>query len=80
MWWAQAMAEQTDDPDLADLFGPLADALSAAEETILQELIECQGKPMDIGGYYFPDPALAAEAMRPSSTFNQIVDGFGVQP
>tara|TARA_B100001142_G_scaffold164962_1_gene164971 strand:- start:1005 stop:2711 length:1707 start_codon:yes stop_codon:yes gene_type:complete len=80
MWWAQAMAEQTDDPDLADLFGPLADALSAAEETILQDLIECQGKPMDIGGYYFPDPALAAEAMRPSSTFNQIVDGFGVQP
>ena len=80
MWWAQAMAEQTDDPDLADLFGPLADALSAAEETILQELIECQGKPMDIGGYYFPDPALVAEAMRPSSTFNQIVDGFGVQP
>ena len=80
MWWAQAMAEQTDDPDLADLFGPLADALSAAEETILQELIECQGKPMDIGGYYFPDPALAAEAMRPSLTFNQIVDGFGVQP
>jgi isocitrate dehydrogenase len=80
MWWAQAMAEQTDDPDLADLFVPLADALSDAEETILQELIECQGKPMDIGGYYFPDPALAAEAMRPSSTFNQIVDGFGVQP
>ena len=80
MWWAQAMAEQTDDPDLADLFGPLAAALSAAEETTLQELIECQGKPMDIGGYYFPDPALAAEAMRPSSTFNQIVDGFGVQP
>ena len=80
MWWAQAMAEQTDDPDLAALFGPLADALSAAEETILQELIECQGKPMDIGGYYFPDPALAAEAMRPSLTFNQIVDGFGVQP
>ncbi len=80
MWWAQAMAEQTDDPDLADLFGPLADALSDAEETILQELIECQGKPMDIGGYYFPDPALAAEAMRPSLTFNQIVDGFGVQP
>ena len=80
MWWAQAMTEQTDDPDLADLFVPLADALSDAEETILQELIECQGKPMDIGGYYFPDPALAAEAMRPSSTFNQIVDGFGVQP
>tara|TARA_B100002052_G_scaffold135358_1_gene124264 strand:- start:414 stop:2639 length:2226 start_codon:yes stop_codon:yes gene_type:complete len=80
MWWAQAMAEQTDDPDLADLFVPLADALSDAEETILQELIECQGKPMDIGGYYFPDPAMAAEAMRPSSTFNQIVDGFGVQP
>ena len=78
MWWAQAMAEQTDDRDLAVLFAPLAEALNAAEETILQELIECQGKPMDIGGYYFPNPALAAEAMRPSPTFNKIIDEFTV--
>ncbi len=78
MWWAQAMAEQTDDSDLAVLFAPLAEALNAAEETILQELIECQGKPMDIGGYYFPNPALAAEAMRPSPTFNKIIDEFTV--
>ena len=78
MWWAQAMTEQTDDRDLAVLFAPLAEALNAAEETILQELIECQGKPMDIGGYYFPNPALAAEAMRPSPTFNKIIDEFTV--
>ena len=78
MWWAQAMTEQTDDRDLAVLFAPLAEALNAAEETILQELIECQGKPMDIGGYYFPNPELAAEAMRPSPTFNKIIDEFTV--
>jgi len=78
MWWAQAMTEQTDDRDLAVLFAPLAEALNAAEETILQDLIECQGKPIDIGGYYFPNPELAAEAMRPSPTFNKIIDEFTV--
>ena len=77
MWWAEAMADQRENAELAALFAPLADALADAEETILQDLIDCQGVPMDIGGYYFPDPALASRAMRPSATFNTIIDQFG---
>ena len=78
MWWAQAMKDQTEDPALAGLFTPLAEELRDAEQQILDELIQCQGKPMDIGGYYSPDPALAAAAMRPSNAFNDIIDRFGV--
>ncbi len=77
MWWAQAMAAQTEDRDLAQLFEPLANELSAAQETILQDLLDCQGQPMDIGGYYFPDPELASSSMRPSPTFNSIIAQFG---
>ena len=77
LYWAQEMASQDTDSDLAVAFGPLATALAMNEETIVAELIDCQGVPMDIGGYYFPDPALAAAAMRPSATLNGIVDGFG---
>ena len=76
MWWAQAMADQTEDRDLAELFEPLANELAAAQETILQDLLDCQGQPMDIGGYYYPDPALAASSMRPSATFNNIISQF----
>ena len=76
MWWAQAMADQTEDPDLAQLFHPLANELAGAEESILQELLDCQGRPMNVGGYYFPDPTLAAAAMRPSPTFNTIMRQF----
>ncbi|MFL3019960.1 MAG: NADP-dependent isocitrate dehydrogenase [Candidatus Poriferisodalaceae bacterium] len=76
MWWAQAMAEQTEDRELAQLFEPLATELAAAQETILQDLLDCQGQPMDIGGYYYPDPALAASSMRPSTTFNKIISQF----
>ena len=76
MWWAQAMAEQTEDRELAQLFAPLANELTAAQETILQDLLDCQGQPMDIGGYYYPDPALAASSMRPSATFNNIISQF----
>ena len=77
MWWAQAMAEQTQDRELAQLFEPLANELAAAQDTILQDLLDCQGQPMDIGGYYYPDPALAASSMRPSTTFNNIISQFG---
>ncbi|MED5292634.1 MAG: NADP-dependent isocitrate dehydrogenase, partial [Actinomycetota bacterium] len=59
------------------LFEPLANELSAAQETILQDLLDCQGQPMDIGGYYFPDPELASSSMRPSPTFNSIIAQFG---
>ena len=78
MWWAQAMKDQTEDSSLAGLFAPLAEELVDAEQQILDELIQCQGTPMDIGGYYFPDPALAVAAMRPSNTFNEIIDRFAV--
>ena len=76
MWWAQAMADQENDAELADLFTPLAAELASAQASILQELLDCQGEPVDVGGYYYPDSALAAIAMRPSSTFNNIIDGF----
>ncbi len=76
MWWAEAMATQTNDPSLASVFEPLARALTDAREEIIQELLDCQGKAMDIGGYYFPDPVLTSQAMRPSVTFNQIIDDF----
>ena len=57
---------------------PIAEGLAANEEQITSELIDVQGQPMDVGGYYQPDPALAAKAMRPSATFNAIIDGVTV--
>jgi isocitrate dehydrogenase len=71
LYWSEALAEQTEDAELAAKFAPLAQSLSAAEATILQELTEVQGKPVDIGGYYMPDADKLAAVMRPSQTFNQ---------
>ncbi len=73
MYWAQALAAQKDDEELASRFGELADDLAANEEKIVEELNAVQGQAMDIGGYYKPDAALATEAMRPSSTFNSLL-------
>ncbi|MGC6494578.1 MAG: NADP-dependent isocitrate dehydrogenase [Myxococcota bacterium] len=73
MYWAEALATQSDDPALAARFAPVAAALSAQEETIVAELNGAQGVPMDVGGYYMPDEALAAEAMRPSATLNGVI-------
>ena len=73
MYWAQALAAQTADADLAARFAPVAEALAANEATIVDELNAVQGNAMDIGGYYQPDPARAAAAMRPSTTFNEIL-------
>ena len=70
MYWAQALAGQTDDADLAGRFGPMAAAFEANEATIIEELNGAQGVAMDIGGYYRPDEDLAAKSMRPSETFN----------
>tara|TARA_B110000908_G_scaffold159675_1_gene202121 strand:- start:99 stop:881 length:783 start_codon:yes stop_codon:yes gene_type:complete len=70
MYWAQAIAGQTDDPALAAKFAPLAAVLAANEQTIVEELGAVQGSPADIGGYYFPDPAKARAIMRPSDTLN----------
>ena len=70
LYWAEALAAQTDDPELASRFGPLAARLARDEAQITQELIDVQGQPMDIGGYYHPQSQLADEAMRPSPTLN----------
>ncbi|MBW8192452.1 NADP-dependent isocitrate dehydrogenase [Neiella marina] len=70
LYWAQALAAQTDDAELQAQFAPLAKALTAQEQVIVDELNAVQGQAMDIGGYYHPDDAKGAEAMRPSGTFN----------
>jgi isocitrate dehydrogenase len=72
-FWAQELAEQTDDPQLAARFAPLAATLMAKIDEIDAELIAGQGHPNDIGGYYLPDPARATAAMRPSAMFNDIL-------
>jgi isocitrate dehydrogenase len=74
LYWAQALAAQTADPDLAAIFAPIAAELSANEQTIVDELLGVQGQPADIGGYYAPDAAKATSVMRPSATFNAAID------
>lgn len=74
-YWAQELARQTVDPELAAAFAPVAEALSSNEETIVAELVAVQGSPAEIGGYYRPDPALVEKVMRPSATLNGIIDG-----
>jgi isocitrate dehydrogenase len=70
LYWAQALAAQSKSPALAARFKPLAAALAANETKINAELIAAQGKPVDTGGYYLPDPAKTSAAMRPSATLN----------
>lgn len=72
--WAKALAAQDEDGELKQRFTPVAAALAANEGKITQELLAVQGKPVDIGGYYFPDDAKCAVAMRPSATLNAIID------
>ncbi len=74
LYWSQALAAQTEDVDLQQLFTPLAKRLSDAEATIVEELNAAQGAAVDIGGYYQPDTAKAAQAMRPSDTFNRAIE------
>jgi isocitrate dehydrogenase len=71
LYWAQELAQQSDDAALAEIFTPFAEALTAQEETIVAELNGVQGSPADIGGYYQPDDAKADAVMRPSATFNE---------
>ncbi|MBA4024275.1 MAG: NADP-dependent isocitrate dehydrogenase [Gordonia sp.] len=71
LYWAKELAEQTDDKDLQKHFAALAETLSTNEDTIVRELSDAQGEPVDIGGYYFPDPEVTAAVMRPSKTFNE---------
>ncbi len=70
MYWAQELAEQTEDPDLAKRFTSLAQALAQNEDAIVGELNGAQGDHVDLGGYYYPDPEMTASVMRPSKTFN----------
>ena len=76
MYWAQALADQTDNSEVAAKFAPLAVALAASETAIVDELNAVQGQPMNIGGYYAPDEALATAAMRPSATLNTLLADF----
>ena len=76
LYWAQALAAQSDDADLAARFAPIAAELSANEQTIVDELLGVQGKPADIGGYYSPDGVKASAVMRPSQTFNAAIDAI----
>jgi len=73
MYWARALAEQQKHAGLRGQFEPIAAELERNETKIVAEQIAVQGKPVDIGGYYHPNPKLAAEAMRPSATFNSIL-------
>ncbi|WDT79945.1 MAG: NADP-dependent isocitrate dehydrogenase [Candidatus Manganitrophus sp.] len=76
MYWAQALAEQTEDKDLQAHFAKLAKELEQNEQKIVAELKAAQGKPVDIGGYYQADPEKTTKAMRPSPTLNAIVDAI----
>jgi isocitrate dehydrogenase len=73
-YWAQELAAQTQDAELAGVFAPVAEQLVAQSEAIDGELIAVQGHPVDIGGYYRPDEAKASAVMRPSATFNAVID------
>jgi isocitrate dehydrogenase len=74
LYWAQAMAEQTEDSKLASEFKPLAEALTANEAKIVAELNGVQGQEVEITCYYFPSPELVSKAMRPSETFNNALE------
>jgi len=77
LYWAQELAAQTDDADLAAAFAPLAKNLAENEAKIVAELLEVQGKPADIGGYYKLDEAKVTAVMRPSATFNAALETVG---
>ncbi|MEC7240616.1 MAG: NADP-dependent isocitrate dehydrogenase [Myxococcota bacterium] len=76
MFWAEALAAQSEDAELSALFAPLAQSLKASESTIVEELNGAQGDAQDISGYYWPDDELATKAMRPSATLNGLIDAF----
>lgn len=77
LYWAQELAKQSEDAELAASFAAVADALTSNEEAIVSELLGVQGQPVDVGGYYRPDAEKAAAVMRPSATLNKIVASLG---
>ncbi len=76
LYWAGALAEQDDDAALRSRFADIAQALQDNEQRIVEELAAVQGTPVEIGGYYHPDPKLTGKAMRPSQTLNRIIDSI----
>ncbi|HET9395054.1 MAG TPA: NADP-dependent isocitrate dehydrogenase, partial [Nitrospiraceae bacterium] len=76
LYWAQALAAQTEDKNIAAKFGQIAKQMEENESKINAELLAAQGKPQDVGGYYHPDDAKASKAMRPSATLNRIIDAI----
>jgi isocitrate dehydrogenase len=76
LYWAQALAEQSNDEKVQQAFAPLAERLAADEETIVAELNDVQGEPVDLGGYYWVDREKATAAMRPSATFNDAIESL----
>ncbi|KRC46542.1 MULTISPECIES: NADP-dependent isocitrate dehydrogenase [unclassified Nocardioides] len=76
LYWAEELANQSADADLAAAFKPLAETLRANEDKIAAELIAVQGSPADIGGYYYPDAEKTSAVMRPSTTLNEVLAGF----
>jgi isocitrate dehydrogenase len=74
MYWAEELAAQTEDRELAEHFAPLAKTLAENEDAIVAELNEVQGDSVDIGGYYYPDGEKVSSVMRPSKTFNEALE------
>ncbi len=77
LYWAAELAKQDKDTELKAVFSKVYDEMSSNEAKITQELIDAQGSPVDIGGYYLPNPEMASKAMRPSETLNSILDSIG---
>nr|WP_288933399.1 NADP-dependent isocitrate dehydrogenase [uncultured Allomuricauda sp.] len=77
LYWAEQLAKQEKDEELKSIFSKVHKELSSNEEKIAQELIDAQGSPVDIGGYYLPNPEMASKAMRPSETLNNILSSIG---
>ncbi|MZH42487.1 MAG: NADP-dependent isocitrate dehydrogenase, partial [Nitrospinae bacterium] len=76
LYWAQELASQDEDAELKARFGPVAQELESKLNTIIEELNAAKGQPKDIGGYYRPDAGKVASAMRPSDTFNNILNSL----
>ncbi|MCU1652244.1 MAG: isocitrate dehydrogenase, partial [Pseudonocardia sp.] len=76
LYWAQALAAQTENADLAKVFAPLAERLAADEDKIIGELSGVQGQPVELGGYYYVDKAKTDEIMRPCPTLNAAISEF----
>ncbi|MCR9227655.1 MAG: NADP-dependent isocitrate dehydrogenase [Flavobacteriaceae bacterium] len=77
LYWAEQLTKQDKDGELKTIFSKVYDAMSSNEDKIAQELIDAQGSPVDIGGYYLPNPEMASKAMRPSETLNNILSSIG---